>query len=206
MSDGLTSLSASGQSESEPGRTEQPGRSRRPTWVVAGLQGLLIVAVFAAAGALCGRLWYHLWDAPKGIVSGGQWFTNEAGLRDEFSGLAWYVTIATIAGLILGALAAWLLHRSELVTLAAVLVGSVIAGYLMLRVGQHYSPPDPHTVAKTAADGTELKGALRVRGWPPRGAFPFGALLGLAIVYGISVTRRPGDIPDDQASGALPPA
>ena len=62
----------------------------------------------------------------------------------------------------------------------AVVAGSVLAAYLMLRVGQHLSPPDPHELAKTAKDGTELEGALRVDAWPPRGAFTFGALVGLA--------------------------
>jgi hypothetical protein len=59
----------------------------------------------------------------------------------------------------------------------------VLAAYLMLRVGYHLSPPDPQIVARTAADGTRLDGALRVDSWPPRGAFTFGAVLGLALVY-----------------------
>jgi hypothetical protein len=175
---------------------------------VVPLQALAILVVFTAAGAGAGRLWYHLWDVPKGVASGGQWFTGEAGLRAEFAGVAWYVSISVLAGLVLGALAAWLLHRSELVTLAAVIIGSVLAAYLMLRVGTHLSPPDPHALAKTAADGTELEGALRVRGWPPRGAFTFGALVGLAVVYAVSVTRTPTDPPADPPTDppADPPA
>ena len=95
-------------------------------------------------------------------MSGGQWYTGEAGLRDDFQGVAWYVAIALVAGLVLGMLTAWLFDRSELVTLVAVLVGSALAAYLMLRVGTHLSPPDPHELAKTAQDGDKLKGALRV--------------------------------------------
>jgi hypothetical protein len=196
MSDGLTTVATPEPLESAP---EPPGH---PAWLVAGLQGLLIVVVFAGVGALCGWLWFHLWDAPKGVVSAGQWYTGEAGLRADFAGVAWYVSLSVLAGLVLGALAAWLLHRSELVTLAAVLIGSVLAAYLMLRVGTHLSPPDPHVLAKTTADGTELEGALRVRGWPPRGAFTFGALVGLAVVYAVSVSRTPADLPAEPA----PPA
>jgi hypothetical protein len=170
---------------------------------VASRQALVIVVVFGGAGLLCGWLWFHLWDVPGGVVSGGQWLTSEAGLRAEFSGVAWYVSIAALSGLVLGALSAWLLARSELVTLVAVLAGSVLAAYLMLRLGQHLGPPDPHELAKTAADGTRLRGALRVDSWPPRAAFPFGALVGLTVVFTVSVSRAPTqpDGPDSAPSG-----
>ncbi len=46
-------------------------------------------------------------------------------------------------------------------------------------------------LAKTAEDGTRLRGDLRVDAWPPRGAFPFGALVGLAVVYAGSMGRSP---------------
>jgi hypothetical protein len=197
MSDGLTATPTH-QLREPP--SLRPGR---PAWVVASRQALVIVVVFGGAGLLCGWLWFHLWDVPDGVASGGQWFTSEAGLRAEFSGVAWYVSIAALSGLVLGALSAWLLARSELVTLVAVLAGSVLAAYLMLRLGQHLSPPDPHELAKTAADGTRLRGALRVDSWPPRAAFPFGALVGLTVVFTVSTSRVPTqpDGPDSAPSG-----
>jgi hypothetical protein len=191
MSDGLTTAATTETLDAGP------ARGPRPAWQGAALQALLVIGVFAAAGAAGGWLWYHLWDVPDGVVSGGQWYTDEAGLRDDFSGVALYVVLSAGAGLVLGALAAWLLHRSELVTLAAVVAGSVLAAYLMLRVGQHLSPADPATLATTAKDGTELDGALRVEGWPPRGAFTFGALVGLALVYASSVARSPSEVRSD---------
>jgi hypothetical protein len=169
----------------------EPEGAPRSSWVAASVQALVIVVVFGVVGVGCGWLWYHLWDAPSGVVSGHQWYTNEAGLRADFDGVAWYVTIALAAGLVLGILAALLFDRSELVTLAAVVLGSLLAAYLMLRVGTHLSPGDPHELAKTAQDGDKLKGALQVDPWPPRAAFPFGALLGLAFVYLLSSGRSP---------------
>ena len=182
-----------------------PERAPRSTWVVAPIQALVIVAVFAGVGAAAGRLWYHLWDVPSGVVSGGEWYTNEAGLRDDFQGVALYVAIAGLAGLALGILSAWLLDRSELVTLAAVVVGSVLAAYVMLRVGTHLSPGDPHELAKTAQDGTKLKGALEVTPWPPRGAFTFGALLGLAFVYAVSMGKSPTEVRSEVPAGTASP-
>jgi hypothetical protein len=76
-------------------------------------------------------------------------------------------------------------------------VGSTLAGYLMLVVGHHLSPPDPQDVARTAADGTRVDGALRVTAWPPRAAFPFGALVGLAVVYASSGGRAPTEVRPD---------
>jgi hypothetical protein len=191
MSDGLT--------EPAPPPTHDldgspPRAPRRSSWPVLAGQALLVVAVFAAVGAAAGWLWHRLWDQPSGVVSGGEWYTSEAGLRDDFQGVGWYVVIALVAGLVLGLLAAWLFDRSELVTLAAVAVGSVLAAYVMLRVGSHLGPADPHEIAKHAKDGTKLKGALEVTSWPPRGAFPFGAVLGLAVVYAVSSGRTPTEV------------
>jgi hypothetical protein len=171
----------------------RPGRRPRSPWVVAPIQALVVLVVFGAVGAACGWLWYHLWDPPSGVVAEHQWFTSEAGLRDDFQGVAWYVAIALTAGLVLGILTAWLLDRSELVTLVAVIAGSVLAAYVMLRVGTHLSPGDPHELAKSAQDGTKLKGSLRVGSWPPRASFTFGAMVGVAFVYLVSARRTPDE-------------
>ncbi len=188
MSDGLTSTSTQ-----EP-LASSPKVTGRPAWALALVHGLAVVAAFAAVGALAGVLWYRLWDVPQGVVAGHQWYTSESGLRDDFAGVGLYVAISVPAGLLLGALAAWLCDRSELVTLVAVVVGSVLAAYLMFRVGYHLSPEDPDVLARTAKDGTRLDGALRVETWPPRGGFPFGALLGLTLVYAGTLGRIPQEV------------
>ena len=200
MSDGLTAHPASPEL-----LDARPDRAPRSPWVVVPAQALATVVLFAAVGAAAGWLWYTLWDVPTGVVAGGQWYTSEAGLRDDFQGVAWYVTLAVVAGLVLGMLTAWLFDRSELVTLGAVVAGSALAAYVMLRVGTHLSPPDPHELAKTAQDGDELKGALRVRSWAPKGAFTFGALVGLAMVYAVSIGRAPTEVRSLQPAPAPTP-
>jgi len=199
MSDGLTTTATH-----EPLATPPEEPSGRPLWQAALVQGLAVVAVFAVVGALGGWLWYRLWDVPHGIVSGHQWYTSEAGLRDDFAGTGWYVAISVLAGLVLGGLAAWFLDRSELVTLGAVVGGSVLAAYLMLRVGYHLSPPDPDLLARTAPDGTKLDGALRVDSWPPKGAFTFGAVLGLTLVYISTLGQTPPEVPSAPPGAGSP--
>ena len=185
MPDGLIATTT------DPPAAAPPDPTGRPAWVGMVAQALAVVAIFAGVGALCGLLWFRLWDAPHGVVSGHEWYTSETGLRADFSGTGFYVVIAVLAGLALGALAAWLCDRSELVTLVAVVCGSILAGYLMLRVGYHLSAPDPDHLALVAKDGTKLDGALRIDSGPPKAAFPFGALLGLAVVYASTLGRTP---------------
>ena len=162
---------------------------------------VLVVAVFAAAGALCGWLWFTIWSPPAGIVVGNQWYPDpmEAGLRADFSGTGLYVVIALVSGLVLGAVTAYFFDRSELATLLAVAVGSALAGWLMLQVGLDLSPPDPDVLAKTAEDGTEFEGHLYVGSSADKDAtvnrpallcFPAGALVGLSGAYLLTRSRR----------------
>ena len=152
-------------------------------------QVLLVVVGFAVAGALAGVVWEWVWAPPSGVALGGEFLLDGDGLRSEFSGTALYVVVATLAGLLLGVLVAVLSDRHELLTLVAVAVGSVLAGWLMLQVGTALGPPDPGPLASTAEDYTPLVDELRVSGRSPYIAFPAGALVGLIVVF-IGLNRR----------------
>jgi hypothetical protein len=202
MPDGLTAPPAepasdpAGEPASETGQ-QPPGhaarRQRRTPWLVIPLQMALTVGIFAGAGALSGRLWYHLWTPPRGVVVDHEWFLDpaEAGLRGDFPGTGWYVVVALPAGLLLGAACAYAFDRSELATLVAVAGGAALAAWLMLRVGVQLGPPDPDMLARTAEDGTKLAGDLHVSRLPPKLSYPMGALLGLSLVYLLSSARGP---------------
>jgi hypothetical protein len=180
---------------------------RQHPWLPVALQGLAVLVMFTAAGAGAGWLWQHLWDPPTGVVADHVWYTDEAGLRSDFSATGLYVVIALLAGLVVGGLAAVLFDRAEVGTLLAVLAGSALAAWLMWKVGVHYSAVDPHEAAKTAADGTKLPGNLHVSGagrlsWDPRElrvpaaylSFPVGALSALTVVFlGLSKRGRGRD-------------
>lgn len=167
----------------------QPPRRGLPTALVVLLQGVATIAAFAGAGALAGLLWFHLWTPPVGTVQSGQWFTDETGLRADFSGTGLYVVIAAGTGLVVGALVAVLLDRSEVVALVCLVGGTVLAGWLMWKVGLHDSPPDPMSLAATAADGTKLPGHLYLHGKVPFVGFPLGGLVAFAGVL-LAVPKR----------------
>lgn len=160
----------------------EPARRSLPAPLVVLLQALATVAVLAGAGALAGLVWFQLWTPPSGTVRSGQWITDETGLRADFAGTGLYVVIAAATGLLVGAVVAIVFDRSELATLLCVLGGAALAGWVMYLVGVHRSPPDPQSVAATAADGTVLPGRLHVSRRTPFVAFPLGALVGYAVL------------------------
>lgn len=156
------------------------------------LQGAVCVAVFAVAGALGGVLWRHLWSPVTGVVQQHRWFPTpfDAGEQHDFNGDAWYFIVALVSGLVLGLVAALVMRGSELVTLLAVALGSVLAGLLMWRVGMLGNPGDPMQLAKHAADGTKLPSRLHLANAVPLTAYPLGAL-GAVMALFLTTGRAP---------------
>lgn len=160
-----------------------------PDRVRALRQVLLVLLGFVVVGALAGVVWEWVWTPPTGVALDKEFLLDGAGLRSDFSGTALYVLIASLAGLLLGVLVAVLSDRNELLTLVAVAVGSVLAAWLMFRVGTLLGPPDPGPLARSAEDYTPLVDQLQVSGRSPFVAFPCGALVGLVVVF-IGLNRR----------------
>ena len=160
------------------------------TWWVLRDVALVVVAA-ALLGVVCGAVWELWWTPPTGLVLDHVWYPDVDGVRQLFSGTGLYVLIGLGGGVLLGATCAWLFDRAELVTLAAVAAGSVLAAWLMFEVGTALAPPDPAEAASTAPDYTELPGTLEVEGDGAFVAFPAGAMTGITVVFiGLTPTRR----------------
>ena len=155
----------------------------------------IVLLLCAVVGALAGVVWQWLWTPPVGVAYQGDWTLDAAALTGDFSGTGWYVVVGSLAGLIVGVAAGLLFDRDELVTLAAVVVGSVLGAWLMKEVGVALGPPDPVAVARTAEDYTRIPGSLEVVGRSPWVAFPAGALAGLAVTLLGVGHNRPGRPP-----------
>ncbi|GAA4694076.1 hypothetical protein [Nocardioides nanhaiensis] len=170
-------------------------------WRGAAVQAALIVALLALCGAAAGWVWHRLWaPAPPGVAVEGRWIPlPPVGSAAQFQGTGWFVVVAVATGVLVGVLVALLLSREELVSLAAVVVGSVLATWVMYRVGVALAPPDPAPVAAGAEDGTRLLGTLAVSGRSPFAALPLGALVGLALTY-VGVHRPRGEQAGDPLS------
>lgn len=161
--------------------TVKPNRS-----ILAGsaIQAGLILAAFAVAGGVCGLLWHVIWDAPTGVVFEQRWnLTTEDGLRSAFSATGWFVMLSAGFGGVLGVVIGLRTRERELVSLASVVVGSIVAALLMWRIGLALSVPDPSVLARRAADGTLLEGRIAVGGWSPFLAYPTAALFGILVPF-----------------------
>ena len=167
--------------------TQEP--ATRAAAVPAIGQAGIVVAVFAAAGALAAVVWAWLWTPPVGVVVDHHWLLGLEGLRAEFSATGVYVIVASVAGLLIGTLCGLFLDRAELVTLVAVLVGAALAGWVMVQVGHAVGPPDPRELAETAGNGKRLPSDLTIAGKSPYVAFPAGAILGLGAML-LGMTKR----------------
>jgi hypothetical protein len=146
-------------------------------------QAVLVLVLLLVVGAVSGLVWQWLWDAPRGVVVGHRWVQDEVGLRGDFAGTGTYVAVAVVAGVLAGLGVALASRCCEAVTLAALVVGSLLAAWVMYRVGVALAPADPDTLARTARAGTRLPGTLRVSGLSPFFALPAGALVGLIVVF-----------------------
>ncbi len=164
----------------------------RPWLIGVLLQVGAVLAIFAIGGAVAGVVWEWVWTAPSGVVYRGEWrLLDPVEATSDFSATGTYVVVASIAGLLLGALCGLVIHRRELLTLASVIAGAALAAWLMLRVGHALGPPDPRPLAASAKEFSPLPSDLRVVGKSPLVALPSGALLGLIVVlFGLSRRSR----------------
>lgn len=152
---------------------------------------VVALAAYAVVGAVLGWLWFTLWTPHDGQVFGHQWYAGGDALRGEFSGTGLYFLVGATGGLVLGVAASLLGGRHPITTLLVAVTGAVLAGYLMLTVGETLGPDDPAVAAKTAKDGTTLPSPLRVTGFSPHLSVPMGTLAGVAAVFVIFPGSRP---------------
>ena len=171
--------------------------------VEAAVQAVVIVAVFALSGASAGVVWERLWDAPDGVVFRDQWFLEPAGPDYAFAGTGWYVVVALVAGALTAVVLGWWWPRHEVTSVCAFVVGSMLAGWVMYKVGHALGPQDPQLLAAGEADFTAIPSDLTLGGvgGQPRlfrldssamTAFPIGAMLASIYVFLVSTGRGSG--------------
>lgn len=167
----------------------------------AAVQAVVFVAVFALSGAVAGVVWELLWDAPGGVAFEGRWFLEPAGPDHSFTGTGWYVLVAIVAGAVTAFALGWCCPRHELVGMAAFVVGSMLAGWVMFKVGHALGPDDPRLLAAGQPDLTAIPSDLTVAGvdGQPRlfrldssamAAYPIGAMIASIYVYLVAGGRR----------------
>lgn len=169
------------QGPAQPGSAESGERSRREVpWRFA----ILVLCSYIVVGALCGVLWEWLWTPPAQFVQQHQlYYADYSALRRVFDGTGIYVVVAAFASALVALVVCVLTRRHELVTLGLVIVGSVLAAFVMREVGYALGPPDPAIAAATAADGAKLQGQLQVAGLTPLLVWPMASLFMVALTF-----------------------
>ncbi len=157
---------------------------------------IAVVLAYVVVGALAGVVWERLWSPPTQVVQQHRlYYTDYASLRRVFSGTGLYALVSAVASALVALGAALLTRRRELLTLGAVIVGSLAAAYTMHEVGVALGPADPAKLAAVAADGTRLAGRLEVNGKTPYLVWPMVSLFVLSLVFFAAPaarTRRAG--------------
>ena len=152
---------------------------------------LLVLVVYAVLGAVAGVVWEWLWTPPVRLVEQHQLlYDSYASLRRVFTGTGWYALVGAVASAVLALAVCVLARARELVVLAAVVVGSIVAAFVMMKVGTALGPnATPARVVAHAANGTVVHDPLTVAGtsvWGVKSAYlvwPMTSLFVLALTY-----------------------
>jgi hypothetical protein len=145
---------------------------------------LLVLLAYAVLGAVAGVAWEAIWTPPGQIISKHQVFYDSyASLRRAFTGTGLYVLVAAATSALLGLVVGLLTRGRELLMLALVIIGSVLAAAVMWRVGTVLGPADPASIAAHAQGRQVVHGELTVAGRTPYLVWPMTSLFVLAVVY-----------------------
>jgi hypothetical protein len=172
-------------SESDDSARREPGT----LWRVARA-GLLVLAAYAAVGAVAGMVWEAVWTPPGQVIAQHQVFYDSyESLRRVFTGTGWYVVVGAVASALVSLVVCLLTRHRALLTLVAVTVGSALGAFVMLKVGTSLGPPDPAGLAAHTVKRTVVPGDLTVDGTSHLGIkspyliWPLASLLVLAAVF-----------------------
>ena len=170
------------------GRPALRERLRHP--VVA--DAALVLGWFLVLGVLAAVVWWQLTPLAEYTRTAANAEMDERQLGVQVSTDGWYLTIAAVGGLVSGIVLLSLRGRDPVAMVLFVTLGSLLGGWVMMRVGLWLGPADPaHVLPHTAVGG---KVPLRLEPHAPGVvyAWPITALLGAAgLLWGTDDGRRP---------------
>jgi hypothetical protein len=169
----------SAQAPLEPVQTPHPTRNDVPWRFAIG-----VLAAYLVMAVVCGVLWEWVWSPPAQYVVQHQvYYVDYASLRRVFDGTGLYVLFSAFASALVALVVCVMTRRHELVTVALVIGGSVLAAVVMREVGYALGPPDPLIAAAHAKDGTQLQGQLQLSGLTPLLVWPMTSLFMVALTF-----------------------
>lgn len=153
--------------------------------------GAIVLAWFVAIGFLCAVIWWQVTPLAEFTRTSDNAQMGEDQLGRQVSSDGWYFTIAAVAGLLSGAVLLGARRRHPIAMVVLVAVGSVLASWLMARVGLWLGPADPSKALAGVPVGGKVPMQLQTHTDGVRLAWPVTALVGaLGVLWGLDETRH----------------
>jgi hypothetical protein len=151
----------------------------------------VVLAWFVVLGVLGAVVWWQLTPLAEFTRTSTDAQMGEEQLGRQVSSDGWYFTIAAAAGLVSGVvLLAWR-KRDPVATVVLVVLGAVLASWLMARVGLWLGPGSPKSALPHVPVGGTVPIQLETHADGVRFAWPVTAMLGaLAVLWGTDEHRR----------------
>lgn len=154
-----------------------------------------ILGAFASVGLLAGVLWWLLVDPAEFTKAPDGGAMSELEVSRRFAADGWYAVIGSLAGFLAGLGLTWWRTRDFRLTTVLVVVGSVLAAWIMVTVGGALGPGDPDVALEEARRGDRVPVELAVSAVPFYLMWPVGALVGALMVLwsapGVDLPREP---------------
>jgi hypothetical protein len=155
-----------------------------------------VLAWFVVVGLIGALVWWQVTPLAEFTRTVDNAQMGEEELGRQVSADGWFFVVAAVGGLISGtALLAWR-RRDPLAMVVLVVLGGLLASWLMVRVGLWLGPADPKTVLPDAAVGDKVPLQLKPTAEGVRLVWPITALLGaIAVIWGAE-DRRGANTPE----------
>jgi len=164
----------------------------------------MVVGWFVVLGLLAAVLWWQVTPLAEFTRTASNAAMDEEQLGRQVAADGWYLTIAAVGGLVSGITLLSLRRRDPVAMVLLVTAGSLLAGWLMLRVGHWLGPADPTAALRHARVGAQVPVPLTIQAHGVFWLWPVTTLLGAAgVIWGTDEPRPPRPLGD--GSPADPP-
>lgn len=187
-----------------PGLTEPgQGAPERPVLRHPLLRdAAFVLAWFVALAVVAAVVWWQVTPLAEYTRTADNAQMDEQQLGVQVSVDGWYVVIAAAGGLLSGVLLLSLRRRDPVAMVLLVVLGSLLGGWVMLRVGLWLGPADPKDVLRHVAVGTKVPLQLKPKVTGVLYVWPILTLIGaIGVIWGTDDVRAPRRADHDGAGG-----
>jgi hypothetical protein len=160
----------------------------------------VVLAWFVVAAVIAAVLWWQLTPLAEYTRTATNAEMGEDQLGKQVNADGWYFVIAAAGGLVSGVALLLLRRRDPVAMVALVALGSLLAAWLMLRLGVWLGPAAPKDVLPHVPVGHKVPLQLRTSASGVHYAWPVAALIGAAVVLWGSDERRDYGVPHVEAN------